>query len=160
MSSRFGVLYRELYRAARVRGGCYRRLSQRRLDDARDGSGDGRGASAWSTSGQGADRNRPQLTAILWGVLFSIRCLSSKDAGHSGTPAFPVVDHVRTYEGPVLVIWGEGDTIVPPDQSLAVAQAAPRSSHVVIAGADHNDTALLDGEEFVEAVVGFLAENT
>jgi uncharacterized protein len=73
---------------------------------------------------------------------------------------FPVVDHVRSYEGPVLVIWGEGDTIVPPDQSLAVAQAAPRSSHVVIAGADHNDTALLDGEEFVEAVVGFLAENT
>jgi fermentation-respiration switch protein FrsA (DUF1100 family) len=73
---------------------------------------------------------------------------------------FPVVDHVRSYDGPVLVIWGEADTIVPPDQSGAVAEAAPRSRHVVIAGADHNDPALLDGEEFVEAVVGFLAEHT
>jgi pimeloyl-ACP methyl ester carboxylesterase len=72
----------------------------------------------------------------------------------------PVVDHVNSYEGPVLVIWGEGDTIVPPDQSAAVAEAAPRSRHVVIAGADHNDRALLDGVEFVEAVVGFLAEHT
>jgi uncharacterized protein len=73
---------------------------------------------------------------------------------------FPVVDHVRSYEGPVLVIWGERDTIVPPDQSLAVAQAAARSRLEVIAGADHNDAALLDGEEFVEAVVDFLAEHT
>jgi hypothetical protein len=31
---------------------------------------------------------------------------------------------------------------------------------VVIAGADHNDPALLDGEELVEAVVAFLAENS
>jgi uncharacterized protein len=73
---------------------------------------------------------------------------------------FPVVEHVRSYHGPVLVIWGEGDTIVPPAQSLAVAEAAPRSRHVVIAGADHNDAALLDGEDFVEAVAGFLAEHT
>jgi uncharacterized protein len=73
---------------------------------------------------------------------------------------FPVVEHVRSYDGPVLVVWGEADTIVPPDQSGAVAEAAHRSRHVVIAGADHNDPALLDGEEFVEAVVGFLAELT
>jgi uncharacterized protein len=73
---------------------------------------------------------------------------------------FPVVDHVASYEGPVLVIWGEADTIVPPDQSSSVAEAAPRSRHVVIDGADHNDRALLDGEELVEAVVGFLAEHT
>jgi fermentation-respiration switch protein FrsA (DUF1100 family) len=73
---------------------------------------------------------------------------------------FPVVDHVRSYDGPVLVISGEADTIVPPDQSGAVAEAAPRSRHVVIAGADHNDRALLDGEEFVDAVADFLAEHT
>ena len=73
---------------------------------------------------------------------------------------FPVVDHVASYEGPVLVIWGEADTIVPPDQSGAVAEAAPRSRHVVIAGAGHNDPALLNGQEFVQAVVGFLAEHT
>ncbi len=73
---------------------------------------------------------------------------------------FPVVEHVRSYDGPVLVIWGEADTIVPPGQSRAVAEAAHRSRHVVIAGADHNDRALLDGEELVEAVVAFLAEHT
>jgi uncharacterized protein len=73
---------------------------------------------------------------------------------------YPVVEHVRSYDGPVLVIWGESDTIVPPEQSAAVAEAAPRSRPVVIAGADHNDLALLDGEEFVEAVAGFLAEHT
>jgi len=73
---------------------------------------------------------------------------------------FPVVEQMRSYDGPVLVIWGDADTIVPPDQSAAVAEAAHRSRHVVIAGADHNDRPLLDGEEFVEAVVGFLTEHT
>jgi len=73
---------------------------------------------------------------------------------------FPVVEQMRSYDGPVLVIWGDADTIVPPDQSATVAEAAHRSRHVVIAGADHNDRPLLDGEEFVEAVVGFLTEHT
>jgi fermentation-respiration switch protein FrsA (DUF1100 family) len=73
---------------------------------------------------------------------------------------FPLVDHLRAYEGPVLVISGEADTIIPPAQSAAVAAAAHRSRHVVIAGAGHNDPALLDGEEFVEAVVAFLADHT
>jgi fermentation-respiration switch protein FrsA (DUF1100 family) len=73
---------------------------------------------------------------------------------------FPVVDHVRSYDGPVLVIWGEADSIVPPDQSLAVVEAAHRSRHLVIAGANHNDAALLYGEELVEAVVSFLATHT
>lgn len=69
---------------------------------------------------------------------------------------FPVVEHIRRYDGPVLVISGEADTIVPPEQSLAVAEAATRSDHVVISGASHNDPALLDGEQFIEAVVEFL----
>jgi fermentation-respiration switch protein FrsA (DUF1100 family) len=73
---------------------------------------------------------------------------------------FPLVDQLRAYDGPVLVISGEADTIIPPAQSAAVAAAAHRSRHVVIAGADHNDPALLDGEELVEAVVAFLAENS
>ncbi len=73
---------------------------------------------------------------------------------------YPVVEHVRSYDGPVLVIWGEADTIVPPEHSGSVAEAAHRARHVVIAGADHNDPALLHGEELVEAVVAFLAEHT
>jgi fermentation-respiration switch protein FrsA (DUF1100 family) len=73
---------------------------------------------------------------------------------------FPVLEQVRRYEGPVLVIWGEADTIVPPQQSRAVAEAAPRSRRVVISGADHNDAALLNGEELIEAIVEFLTEHT
>jgi fermentation-respiration switch protein FrsA (DUF1100 family) len=72
---------------------------------------------------------------------------------------FPVIDHIRAYDGPVLVIWGNADSIVPPEQSRAVAEAARRSDHVEIAGAGHNDPALLNGEELVEAVVGFLDEH-
>lgn len=73
---------------------------------------------------------------------------------------FPVIDHVRAYDGPVLVIWGDADTIVPPDQSKAVAEAAPHARHVEISGAGHNDPALLDGGELVGAVAGFLDEHT
>jgi uncharacterized protein len=72
---------------------------------------------------------------------------------------FPVIDHLRAYDGPVLAIWGDADSIVPPEQSRAVAEAARRSDHVEIAGAGHNDPALLNGEELVEAVLGFLDEH-
>jgi fermentation-respiration switch protein FrsA (DUF1100 family) len=73
---------------------------------------------------------------------------------------FPLVGHLRSYDGPVLVIWSDADTIVPPDQSRAVAEAAPRSRHLVIPGAGHNDPALLHGEDLIEAVVGFLQKHT
>lgn len=73
---------------------------------------------------------------------------------------FPVVEHVRRYEGPLLVISGAEDTIVPPEQSRAVAESSSRASYVVIEGTGHNDAALLDGEEFIEAIVAFLAEHT
>jgi uncharacterized protein len=73
---------------------------------------------------------------------------------------FPLVDHVRAYHGPVLVIWGEADTIVPPAQSRAVAGAASRSRQVVVDGANHNDLAMLAGSELVEEVTDFLAQHT
>jgi hypothetical protein len=43
---------------------------------------------------------------------------------------------------------------VPPEQSRAVAEAAPGLQRLVeVAGADHNDLALLNGRQLVEAVV-------
>jgi hypothetical protein len=43
---------------------------------------------------------------------------------------------------------------VPPEQSRAVAAVAGGETRVVeIAGADHNDPALLEGERLIEAVV-------
>ena len=55
---------------------------------------------------------------------------------------------------PTTVVYGSRDSIVPPEQSRAVAAAAAGETRVVeIAGADHNDLALLDGEKLIEAVV-------
>jgi uncharacterized protein len=55
---------------------------------------------------------------------------------------------------PTTVVYGSRDSIVPPEQSRAVAAAAAGETSVVeIAGANHNDLALLDGEKLIEAVV-------
>jgi uncharacterized protein len=55
---------------------------------------------------------------------------------------------------PTTVVYGSRDSIVPPGQSRAVAAAAAGETRVVeIAGADHNDLALLEGEKLIEAVV-------
>jgi pimeloyl-ACP methyl ester carboxylesterase len=55
---------------------------------------------------------------------------------------------------PTAVVYGSRDSIVPPEQSRAVAAVAAGETRVVeIAGADHNDHALLEGEKLVEAVV-------
>jgi fermentation-respiration switch protein FrsA (DUF1100 family) len=73
---------------------------------------------------------------------------------------FPVTDHVGRYTGPLLVVAGEVDTIVPPAQSRRVAQAAAgRSRFVLVPGAGHNDRALLDGPGLVTALMSFLRED-
>ena len=67
---------------------------------------------------------------------------------------FPVAEHVARVEVPTTVVYGGADSIVPPEQSRAVAAAAGRLHRLVEwPGADHNDAALLDGPELVGAVV-------
>ncbi len=67
---------------------------------------------------------------------------------------FPVADQVARVEVPTIVVLGDADSIVPPDQSRAVAAAAPGLVRVVeVPGADHNDAVLLSGVELVQAVV-------
>ncbi|WNV76875.1 alpha/beta fold hydrolase [Geodermatophilus sp. DSM 44513] len=66
----------------------------------------------------------------------------------------PVAEHVAAVQAPTSVVYGSADTIVPPAQSRAVADAAARLHRVVeVPGADHNDPVLLDGPELVDAVV-------
>lgn len=73
---------------------------------------------------------------------------------------FPVVDHVARYEGPVLVVAGEADTIVPPAQSRRVAEAAAGPSRfVLVPAAGHNDRALLDGPALLDALMSFLRQD-
>jgi len=68
---------------------------------------------------------------------------------------FPVSEHVRGVGVPTLVIWGTRDSIVPPDQSRAVARAAGATT-VEVEGAGHNDLVLLEGDELIDAIVGFV----
>jgi uncharacterized protein len=67
---------------------------------------------------------------------------------------YPVAEHVADVAVPTTVVHGGADSIVPPGQSRAVADAAAVLHRVVeVPGADHNDRVLLDGREVVDAVV-------
>ena len=73
---------------------------------------------------------------------------------------YPVTSSVGRVGAPVLVVAGDADEIVPPDQSLAVFEAAADPKEwVLIAGAHHNDPALFDGPELLAAVRGFLIDH-
>ncbi|MGR6922123.1 alpha/beta hydrolase [[Actinomadura] parvosata] len=64
---------------------------------------------------------------------------------------FPVADAIAAIRAPVLVVYGTGDTTVPPDLSRTVAKAAGATA-VEVPGAGHNDLTLLNGPELVGAV--------
>jgi uncharacterized protein len=67
---------------------------------------------------------------------------------------FPVAEHIRAVDLPTTVVLGTEDSIVPPELSRSVADAAAGPTTVVeVEGAEHNDPALLDGELVVAAVV-------
>ncbi len=67
---------------------------------------------------------------------------------------FPVARQISGVTAPATVIYGGADTIVPPDQSRAVAdRAAGPVRVVVLPGADHNDAALTHGPEVVAAIL-------
>ncbi|WP_232832011.1 alpha/beta hydrolase [Nocardiopsis sp. FIRDI 009] len=67
---------------------------------------------------------------------------------------YPVRATVARIDRPTTVVLGGQDRIVPPEQSRAVAAASPRLvEEVVVAGADHNDAALVHGPELVAALV-------
>ncbi len=67
---------------------------------------------------------------------------------------YPLAEQLADVSAPVTVVYGSDDSIVPPDQSRAVAEAAPSLHQVVaVAGADHNDPALVDSGQLLDAVV-------
>jgi uncharacterized protein len=71
---------------------------------------------------------------------------------------FPVVEHVRRIRVPTVVVYGTADSVVPPDQSRAVADAAAGPVTVVeLRDADHNDPVLLAGDRVVGAVVDLVS---
>ncbi len=67
---------------------------------------------------------------------------------------FPVTELIGQVRVPTAVIYGSADTIVPPEQSAAVAAAAGGPVRAVqVAGADHNDAALVEGNVLIAAVL-------
>jgi uncharacterized protein len=72
---------------------------------------------------------------------------------------YPVVDQLADVDAPILVVLGDADTIVPPDLSREVAAVAG-AQVIEIAGADHNDPALFDGRELIDAVTDFVGAHT
>lgn len=72
---------------------------------------------------------------------------------------FPLRDHLRTVTVPTTVVYGTSDSIVPAEQSRAVARAASHLHQVIaIRGAGHNDQVLLYGDELVDAVVDIVTD--
>jgi uncharacterized protein len=67
---------------------------------------------------------------------------------------YPQLKRIDDVTAPVVVVYGDADTIVPPGQSKAVAQAVRElSDEVEVAGAGHNDPVLLNGDLLLDAVV-------
>lgn len=71
---------------------------------------------------------------------------------------YPVTDHLDVYAGPILVVAGGSDRIVPTRLSREVAEAAD-AELVVIEGAGHNDPALFTGLRFLDQVDAFIREH-
>jgi hypothetical protein len=67
---------------------------------------------------------------------------------------FPLAEHLAQVKAPVVVVYGGADSIVPPSQSRTVAESAPNLLRLVkVAGAEHNDPALLNGKLLIDAIV-------
>jgi pimeloyl-ACP methyl ester carboxylesterase len=71
---------------------------------------------------------------------------------------YPVVEYLRGLDVPITVVYGTEDSIVPPEQSRAVAETAGEGTTIVeVEGADHNDLALLNGPQLIDAVTDLAA---
>lgn len=64
---------------------------------------------------------------------------------------YPLAATIATVTVPTTVVLGTADLIVPPEQSRKVAEAAG-ARLVEIPGADHNDLAMLTGDQLIAAV--------
>jgi uncharacterized protein len=70
---------------------------------------------------------------------------------------FAAIDAIAAVRSPVLVIAGDRDSIVPLQLSQRLFEriTAPKEM-VVVPWADHNDRVLLDGDQMIRSIVGFL----
>jgi fermentation-respiration switch protein FrsA (DUF1100 family) len=72
--------------------------------------------------------------------------------------SFPTSRFLQKYDGPLLVIHGDRDSIAPFSGGRDVFDRAPsaRKTFVVMKGADHNDLDAVDPESYWVAVDRFV----
>lgn len=67
---------------------------------------------------------------------------------------FPLAEQLTSVSVPVTVVYGSADSVVPAQQSRAVAEGAPTlHAAVEVEDANHNDQVLLSGKPLLDAVV-------
>lgn len=73
---------------------------------------------------------------------------------------FPSLERIRHVVVPTLVVAGTEDSIVPPEQSREIYEAAAGPKRwLSLEGAGHNDARFADGSEMIEAITAFLVEH-
>jgi len=86
-----------------------------------------------------------------------VRALYKVPIGWLLRDRYPVLANVEQLTGPIAVVYGSADTMVPAAQSRAVAQAARDAGTEVVeaevVGAFHNDGGLAQGETLMDALV-------
>jgi fermentation-respiration switch protein FrsA (DUF1100 family) len=68
---------------------------------------------------------------------------------------FPSIDRAPQVRSPVLVIAGTSDMIIPIDHTRRLYDAITAPKIFVEIDADHNDAALFDGEQMIQAILRF-----
>jgi len=96
---------------------------------------------------------RPDLTVLVspyWSIAELARRAYPWIPG--GLLRYPLETYrdVPRIDGPLLLIHGERDTVIPPDHSLRLARIARRPETAMIAGAGHGD--LQDFGDYLEAI--------
>lgn len=72
---------------------------------------------------------------------------------------YPSLEKVPEVEAPVMVVAGSADRIVPVEQSRTLFEATLHTGrYLELPGADHNDWALVAGDQMVGEVVSFLID--
>jgi fermentation-respiration switch protein FrsA (DUF1100 family) len=72
---------------------------------------------------------------------------------------YPSIGRIARSAAPLLVIAGDRDTLVPPELSRRLYDAAVEPKRfVLVPGADHNSPDLLDGQQMIDTILGFLRE--
>ncbi len=75
------------------------------------------------------------------------------------TYRFPTSQFLHAYDGPLLVIHGDADSIIPFEAGRRVFEAAPtpRKTFVPLAGTDHNDPYSMTSADYWRAIDDFMA---